>query len=111
MKYALVRFRWSYLEVGIGDTRSANRLLELLGSDGTLQLHAPSSKFPINYLVDSQTIILLSKMRNVIPSRNQTTWGNTATRLTPKAFYEPTISQQIAVRDLGGGAFIDFMDR
>ena len=33
-KYALVHFRWSYLEVDVGDMRSENRLLEILGRDG-----------------------------------------------------------------------------
>ena len=38
-KYAPVHFTWTYLEVDIGDMRPANRLFEILGRDGTLQLH------------------------------------------------------------------------
>ena len=65
-KYALVHFRGSYLEVDIDDMKSANSLFELIWRDGALQLHIPSAKFPIHYLVDSKALIILSKMRNVI---------------------------------------------
>ena len=57
--YALVLFRWAYLEVDIEDMRPANRLFELLGRDWALQLHVPSAKFPVHYLAGSQTIIPL----------------------------------------------------
>ena len=59
VKYALGRFRLSYLEADIGDMRPANRLFELLGRDWALQLHVPSAKFPVHYLAGSQTIIPL----------------------------------------------------
>ena len=66
IKYGLVHFRWSYVEVDLDDMRSANRLFEILGRDGELQLHLPSTKFPIHYLVGSQTLIFLSGMGNGI---------------------------------------------
>ena len=74
-KYALVRRRGSYIEADLDDMRSANRSFGILGRDGALQLHLPSTKFPIHYMFGSQTLISLSKMRNVILNRNQTTWG------------------------------------
>ena len=50
-------------------------------------------------------------MRNVILNRNPTTWRNTDTRLTPHAFYDPTLNQKIAIREMGGEeAFNDFAD-
>ena len=42
-KYELVHFRCAYLEVDLDDMRSGNRLLEVLGRDGALQLHLPST--------------------------------------------------------------------
>ena len=50
-KYALVHSSGSYLEVDIGDMRSANRLWGIIGRDGALQLHVPSTEFPIHYPV------------------------------------------------------------
>ena len=95
--------------MGLDDTRSANRILNVIGCDGTLQLHFPSAKSPLRYLVDSQTLVSMSKMRNVIPNRNITTWFNTDARLTPKTVYEPGINRKIAIRELGVVAFNDFI--
>ena len=61
---ALVRCRGSYLEVDLDDMRSENRLLDVIGCDGELRLHLPSTKSTIRYLVDSQTLIGLAKMIN-----------------------------------------------
>ena len=47
-KYAIVHFRWSYFEADLYDMRSANSLLDIVGCDGTLTLHAPHTKFPIH---------------------------------------------------------------
>ena len=55
-EYALVRFLRSYLEVDLEDMRSGNRILDVFGRDGTLQLHLPGAKFPSHYMVDSQTM-------------------------------------------------------
>ena len=41
---ALVQPRGSYLEAGLDDMRSSNRLLEAIGCDEALQLHLPSAK-------------------------------------------------------------------
>ena len=81
--------------------RSANRLLEVVGRNGELQLHLPSAKSPMRYLVDSHTLICLSEMRNVTSNRNKTTWSNADTGLTPNGFYERGVNQQIAIRELG----------
>ena len=91
------------MEADIADMRPANRLFAILGRDWALQLHAPSTKYPIHYLVDSQSLIFLSEMRNGILNRNPTTWDNADARLAPKAFYEPTLNRQIDIRELGGG--------
>ena len=82
-KYALVHFRGSYLEADLGDMRSANSLFGLIGRGGTLRLHVPSTKFPIHYLVDAQTLIVLSKMSNGLLNRNQTTWANAGAMISP----------------------------
>ena len=74
-KYAIVHFIGPNLEVDIEDMRPANRLFRILGRDGTLQLHIPSTKSPIHCMVGSKTLILLSEMRNVILNRNATTRG------------------------------------
>ena len=93
--------------------RSANRLLGVLGRDVELRIHLPSTKFEIRYLVDSHTLIALSEMRHEILNRNQTTWANTDTRISPKAFYEPTHNHQIDIREVVGigGGFNDFTER
>ena len=101
----------SYFEVDMGDMRSANSLFDLIWRDGTLRLHIPSEKPPIHYLVDSQTIISLTKMRNEILNKNQTTWANADTRIKPRTFYAPGINRKISIREMGGGeAFNDFTD-
>ena len=76
-----------------------------------LQLRISSTKFPLHYLVGSQALICLSEMRNGILNRNQTTWANTDTRLTTRAFYDPTINREIDIRETGcvGKAFNDSM--
>ena len=105
-KYALVHFRGSYFEVDLCDMRPANSpnsLFDLIGRDGALKLHVHSTMCPIHYLVDSQTLILLTRMRSEFLNRNQTTRANTDTRIKPQAFYEPDLQQRIAIRELGGG--------
>ena len=59
--YALVHFRGAYLEVSLGDLKSTDRILEVLGCDGALQLHLSNTKFPLRYLVGSQTLIFCRK--------------------------------------------------
>merc|ERR1712112_27697 len=63
-QYDLVHFMGSYLEVAMGDLKSTGKVLDVLGCGGTLHLHVGSTKFPLHYLVDSQTLIFLSKVRN-----------------------------------------------
>ena len=87
-EYALFHFRWPYLEVDLDDVRSANRLFEIIGRGGALQLRVPSTKSPIHYLVYPQAMIPLPK--NALLNRNQTTWAYTDTRLAHRAFYDPT---------------------
>ena len=99
--YALVHFRGAYLEVSLDDMRSTDKILEVLGCDGTLQLHLANTKFPLRYLVGSQTLIFLSKARNEILKRNPITWTNTDTRLSVRDFYENDLNQQIAINELG----------
>ena len=82
--------------------RSAIRLLEVFGCDGEMRLHLPSPKFTntlFGWLTDANC---LSKMSNVISTRNQTTWANTDARASHRAFYEPTHNRKIAIRELGG---------
>ena len=66
--YALVHFRGAYLEVSLGDMRSTDKILEVLGRDGTLQLHLANAKFPLRYLVDSQTLIFFRKREMKSPN-------------------------------------------
>ena len=85
-KYALVHFRGSYFEVDLEDMRSANSVFGSIGCDGALILHVPHTKFPIHYLVGSQTLVFVTKMRNEYLNGNQTTWNNTDTRVKPSTF-------------------------
>ena len=111
-KYALVRFRGPYFEVDLGDMLFAKSIFELIGRDGTLRLHIPSTKFPVHYLVYSKTLIPLTKMRNAILNSNQTTRANTDTVINSQTFCEPDLNQQISIRSMGGeAAFNDFVDR
>ena len=100
-QYALVHFRGTYLEVSMGDLKSTDRVLDVLGCDGALQLHVGSTKFPLHYLVDSQKLIFVSKVRNGFLQRNLITWTNTDTRLSVREFYENDLNQQIANNELG----------
>ena len=43
--YALAHLRGSYLEVSLDDMRPTGKILEVLGRDGTLQLHLANTKF------------------------------------------------------------------
>ena len=61
-KFAIVHPMGSYLEVNLDDIRPEDRLLDVIGRDGDLQLHLPSTKFLMQYLVESQAIILFSKL-------------------------------------------------
>ena len=45
--YALVHFRGAYLEASLGDMKSTDRILDVLGCDGTLQLHLANTKFSV----------------------------------------------------------------
>ena len=92
--------------------RSTNSLFDIVGCDGTLTLHVPRAKFTIHYLADSQTIVLLAKMRNVYLRGNQTLRANTDARIRPLTFYEPDLQKRIAIHELeGGGEFNDFTNR
>ena len=61
-RYDLVHFAGSYLEVDVGDTRSVNRILDVISGDGTLQLHLPIAQPPVRYSVGTQTLIFLFGM-------------------------------------------------
>ena len=63
--------------------RSANSLFGIIGCDGALTLHIPNTKFTIRYLVGSQTLVVLTEMRNEYLRGNQTAWENTDTRIRP----------------------------
>ena len=101
-EYALVHFRGSYLAVDLDDMLSANRILDVIGRDGALELNLPIAKSPLRYWLGSQTLIFLSEMANGILNRNPTTRANVDTRLSPNAFYEPGVNLQIAIHELGG---------
>ena len=68
--------------------------------------------FPLRYLVDSQTLIFLSKARSEILNRNPITWTSTDTRLSIREFYENDPNHQIAINELVGGeqAYRDLLD-
>ena len=109
--YALVHFRGAYLEVSLGDLKSTDRILDVLGRDGTLQLHLAKTKFPLRYLVDSQALVFLKKARDEYVNSNPITWTNTDTRLSIREFYENDLNQQIATNELvGEQAYRDFLD-
>ena len=57
--YALVHFRGAYFEVSLDDMKSTDRILDVLGRDGTLQLRLSNTKFSLRYLVDLQTLIFI----------------------------------------------------
>ena len=75
-KYALVHFRGPYFEVDLEDMRPARSLFGIIGCDGTLTLHVTLAKSTINYLLGSQTLVFLTKMRNAYLRGNQTTGAN-----------------------------------
>ena len=101
------------MEADLDDMRAADRILDVIDCDGSLQLTLPIAESPTNYRVDSKTSISLSKMRNAISDRNLTTRTNADTRLTPKEFDEPCLNRQISIREMGGAPnlFTDFIGR
>ena len=84
--------------------RAGNRILDVMGCDGTLQMRLPSAKFPLHYSVGSQPLIFLSGMRSGIWNRNLTTWATADTRFAPNEFYEQGLNRQIAIRERRGVA-------
>ena len=107
-KYALFQFRGSYLAVDIDDMRPENSLFELIGRDGELQLHVPSEKFPIHYLVDSQALILLSgNGKWGFKSKSNDAGGNTDTRLTPKLFTNRPLARKLLFASWGVNDFAE----
>ena len=59
--YALVHFRGAYSEVSLDDTKSTDRILDVIACGGTLQLHVAKEKFALRYLVGSQALIFPTK--------------------------------------------------
>ena len=49
--------------------RPSGKIPDDLGRGGTSQLHLPNIKSPVRYLVDLQTLALLSKIGNAILPR------------------------------------------
>ena len=91
--------------------RSANGLFGIVGCDGTLTLHVPHAKFPIHYLVGSQTLVCLAEMRNEYLTGNQANWANTDTRIKPLTFYEQDSHRRLAIHEMGGGEeFNDYIN-
>ena len=72
-----------------------------IACDGAMRLRLHSAKFPIRDLVGSQTLIVLSEIRNEISNRNKTPRPNTDARVNPDEFYEPGVSQKIDIREMG----------
>ena len=50
-------------------------------------------------------------MRNWTSNRNQSTWDNTETRTSRRAFYKPANNQKLLSANWGVGALNYFMDR
>lgn len=90
------------MDVDIGDMRPSNSLFGPIGCGGPLQLHVPSAKFPIHYLVGSETLIFLPDAGNGILNRDRTKLASADTIQTPKCFCEPTSNQKIAIHEPGG---------
>ena len=87
------------------------KIFDSFGFGGTLRLNLPSTKLPMSYLVDSETLSLISGIRNAILKRNATERGGTDNNLHPDDCYKRILNHQIASIELGGGpAFNDFMD-
>ena len=77
------------------------KIFDVLGCAGALQLHLPSTKFTLRYLVGSQALVFLSVIRNGLCSCKQKTWDNADIRLTPLDYYKRELNNQIAIRELG----------
>ena len=68
--------------------RSKNRIFYILYCDGPIRLHLENTKVQVRYLVDSETLVFLKKIRMGILSRNKTTWWKTDTLIDPNARFK-----------------------
>ena len=85
-KCDLVYYRQSTADVDLNDLRHTAKIFDALGCDGALNLHLTDKKCQIQYLVRSQPLVLLAKIRNDIWLTNKGTWANTDTRLGHNVF-------------------------
>ena len=83
--FAVVYNRWCTIETDLNDLRSANKISDILGRGSKLRLNLTNSKSPVRYLVDSQTVSFLTKIRNALLKRNKK-WPNNDTRLGHNEF-------------------------
>ena len=82
-----------------------------VGFGGDSRLHLPRAKFPIRYVFGPQALIFLPKMRHGNSNQGKTSRRTTDTRLNSEELYEQGLNHRIAIRELGVGAFNDFMGR
>ena len=55
-----------FIEVNLEDMRPTDKSFDLLGFDGALQFPLRNTRFRSHYLVDSDELVILSKIRNEI---------------------------------------------
>ena len=68
-------------------------------------------KTPLLYIVDSQTLVLLSEIRNGLLRGVEKARANIGTRLRPLDYYKPFVNSEIGIHAMGGAVgFNDFME-
>ena len=102
---ALICFRCNSIEVDLNNLRQATKISDEVGCGGTLHLHLAQTKSHIRYLVDSRTLVSLTRIRSDILQNSKATWSNTITRLGPDVFLKGELNQS----ELGGGALKTFL--
>ena len=94
-KVDLVYYWVNSIEVDLKDTTSKDKIPDALGCDGTLRLQLTDNKFPIRYLVDQQTLVLLAEIKMGFCRKIKMTWVNTDTRLGHNAFFRGTPTAEL----------------
>ena len=104
-------FRFDAVEVDLNDLTSTNKILDVLGCDGSLRMHLTVTKSHIRFSADPQTLVLVTEIR----------WGHCKTikRHAPLQIIDYIIivrslkirNRQITLNESGGGdALTDFLE-
>ena len=87
MRYCIIC--GAFLEVDLGNMSSADKIFDVLKSEGYLQLHLTQAQFSAHYSFGSQTLRFLARIGVGIANGKITKWANADKRLNHLDYYKP----------------------